>query len=495
MQKNEKLYSYHTFMFPFRFDKVLFTKDNKAFSDKHEFYKSYTFDERVVIDENFKKSLEQDSWNYQKFTVKNNLDYNELVYFYDFVQDSLFNTNDFESNATSYFFEKQNINDEYSIKIKNKDSYDLQLTGITLRIFDSGIGILGFETENNKYDRLEDIFNINEYGRRIYPQFVSENFDLKNVQENFLAESITVNGIKETFTLSENKSIRIADFVLKTLGQSFTIALDKKDKYLIQPLLDDRMYVVSHIMHNDFSKEVQSDLTDKWYQYTFVDKLGSKMIQNKQMQESLIKQATYTRWQEYGTLYGVSRYSFVLLSDESDFSKDHLNNHIKTIYFQMVTLSLVARASILRFSDEITALSDIKAQEKDLTNKISELYRNYLRFKNKLFFKEITPQEQGIELYDKMREIMRIDEDIKDLSQEISSLNNYAYLISEQDEKEQMNKLTKLGTIFLPSTLVAGFFGMNVFPSGWIDNITGFSLSILIMICLTWFISKKIRLT
>ena len=39
------MYSYHNFLFPFRFDKIV-----KPFNDKHEFYKNNTFDERVKID-------------------------------------------------------------------------------------------------------------------------------------------------------------------------------------------------------------------------------------------------------------------------------------------------------------------------------------------------------------------------------------------------------------------------------------------------------------
>jgi Mg2+ and Co2+ transporter CorA len=54
-----------------------------------------------------------------------------------------------------------------------------------------------------------------------------------------------------------------------------------------------------------------------------------------------------------------------------------------------------------------------------------------------------------------------------------------------------MNKLTKLGTIFLPPTLVAGFFGMNIFSEGSIDNIAGFFLSFILMFGLTYKIAAN----
>lgn len=468
-------------MFPFRFDKIV-----KSFDNKHEFYKKYTFDKRVDL-EDFNVSLEKDGWEYQKFHVKNHLDYNELVYFHDFVKDSLFNTSEFSTNATSYYFEKKNIDHSYEIKIKTKEKadkkYSLYLAGITLRIFDIGVAILTFEVENDKYNDPKDIFNINEYGRRIYPQFLSDGFSKEKVQEVFLPLSLDVNGFKEEFKQENYDEIKIANFILQTLGITFTIKKTEEGRYYIQSLLDDRMFVVSHFFDDDFSNCIKKDgCHDKWYQYVFVDKLNSKMIQNSEMQENFIRQSTYKRWQGYGTLFGVTRYSFVVLTNKDEFSKDVLLNHTKTLYFQMVTLSLATRATILRFSDEITALSDIQNGDKYITSKISQLYKNYLRFKNKLYFKEITPQEQGIELYDKMREVMRIDSDITDLSHEIGSLNSYAYFIDEREEKEQMNKLTKLGTIFLPPTLVAGFFGMNSFPNNFIDNFFSLGISVFLMI-------------
>ena len=249
------------------------------------------------------------------------------------------------------------------------------------------------------------------------------------------------------------------------------------------------MYVVSHILNNGFSDSIKQDLTDNWYEYVFVDKHNAKNIQDKEMQKELINNATYTRWKDWGTLYGITRYSFVLLTDSGDYS-NVLLKHMQTLYFQMITLSLATRASILRFSDEVTAISDIEPN-KDTVGNIANLYKNYLRFKNKLYFKEITPQEQGIELYDKMREIMRIDKDIEDISNEIMTLNSYAFMLQEKEEKEEMGRLTKLGTIFLPGTFIAGIFGMNSFPDGWINNFGGLAFSFGLIICISWFIAKR----
>ena len=463
MQKEKKIISYHNFMFPFRFDKII-----EPIKDKHEFYRNGSFDNRVKIDKRFRDSLHKDDWEYQQFKIKNSLDYNEIVYFHDFVKDSLFNTQEFEEGATSYYFEKKIIDDKFELKIEDKEPYILKLEGVNLRLFDTGVGILSFEVENYNYHQIDDILKINDYGRRVYPQFLGDNFSTEATKGAFLPEYIIVNGIEERFG-DLYKEIKLAKYIVDILGESFTLSKREKDSYFLQPIIDDRMFLLCWYGDDSFVKSTQKSIENQdWYRYVFVD--GQDItVQDKQMHREFIDKATYRRWNNYGTFYGITRYSFMVLSNRGFFGEKILLNHVKTIYFQMVTLLLVQRASILRFSDEITAISDVRGGEIPSVENISILYKNYLRFVNKLYFKEVTAQDQGIELYDKAIDILNIKRDIEDLRQEIGSLNSYAFLEQEREEKEQMNQLTRLGTFLIPPTLVAGFFGMNVFGKDSLD--------------------------
>jgi len=213
-------------------------------------------------------------------------------------------------------------------------------------------------------------------------------------------------------------------------------------------------------------------------------------VQDDEMHQELIEKATYKRWNKYGTFFGITRYSFVCLSQGNGFTRDVLPlPHIKTMYFQMVSLLLVQRASLLRFSDEITAISDIR-DGKPSTKEISILYKNYLRFVNKLYFKEITAQDQGIELYDKALEILNISRDVKDLQQEIMTLNGYAFLEQEREEKKEMQKLTEIATYFLPATLIVGIFGMNTFPDQSINTPTWLTISLVLVFVSIFFFQR-----
>ena len=188
------------------------------------------------------------------------------------------------------------------------------------------------------------------------------------------------------------------------------------------------------------------------------------------MTKELIKKSTYDRWVDWGTLFGISRYSFVALTG-SWYGRNILLPHIQTMYFQIFTLLLAYRASIIKFSDDIQNATD---EDKELYKKAKNIYHNYLRFLNKLYFKEVTAQDQGIELYNKAMEIMAIPTQIQDLDNEINELHNYTDMIEEKKTADKMNTLTWIGGTLLPPSIITGFLGMNTLSGlgqfAWFDK-------------------------
>ena len=497
--------SVHVFMFPFRFDKI--TGSPPKGGGVHDYYKEVDFDERTKIDGTLKAKLSESKWRYRSFAIESDTAYNEYSYFHDFVRDTLFNRGDFTQNRTSYYFEKEGTAGSYIIETEGK-SYELDLGDISLHLFDTGVGILSFHLQNSRYDDLEDILLINDLGRRVYPQFVSRTDEdgkywTDETKNTLLPQSITVRygdiEVTERFEVGYDrapKGIRLAKTITDTLGSLF-FAEDppgffRIGHYLIRPIIDDRMFVLSWYGNNELADE----LTDKryldderWYRYLFVDG-RSFSIANPSMQEEIVKRSTYDRWVNNQTLYGVSRYSFVALTDRGWFSTNILRRHMESVYYQMTVLLLAQRASILRFSDEVTALSDLDGDAAQLSERTSVLYKNYIRFINKLYFREVSPQEQGIELYDMARRNMRIDEDVKDLDNEIAELHSYVSMLDEQRRNREMEKLSRLGYAFLPPTLMAGLLGMNVIPESWM-NYPAMILTFVLIGCGTWWLAKR----
>ena len=170
-------------MFPFRFD---FVPKEGEFTTEYDFYKAVPIGERLQL----KKLLdtlngENSSWHYKPFTPKKLIKekeyryYNEFAYFYDYAREAIYNLkaygeDDFFTHEISYYFEHKTFSKEtkkenlYIIKTADK-TYKLNIDGVSLRIFATGVAILSFELENHNYPDFADIKAINEYGRRLYP--------------------------------------------------------------------------------------------------------------------------------------------------------------------------------------------------------------------------------------------------------------------------------------------------------------------------------------
>jgi hypothetical protein len=467
-EENTPLYSSHIFMFPFRFD-----WNEDGFKHEFEFYKENSIEKRLNFNLNTIKDRLSD-WSYEPFNLKKDLDnhkdymYNEFAYFYDYARDALYNQSNTEDEI-SYYFEKKFDDATYEIKVKNRDKpYVLTIDGISLRLFSSGVALLAIELKNNNSEqrKFKDILKINDFGRRIYPQYIA-NGSSEATKGSFLADSIKIRSSNENISCIENfcftpsDDIAIGRHIMKILGDGFTQNKQETKKYYIQPLLDDRMFVLSWYGNGAISAELKQNnhykKSDDWYEYIFVDGNGVT-VKNTQMKKRLLKKSTYARWSEYGTFWGISRYSMVALTNSKS---SWVSKHLDTMYFQMVTLLLATRASILRFSDEVAALA---SPNSDLdTDKLTKLYQRYLVFYNRLYFKEVTHQEQGIELYTIARKQMNIDEHVKKLDKKFSKLFEFAKIQSDDESNAILDKLTYLGAIFLPPSLMVALFSMGIF--------------------------------
>ena len=132
----------------------------------------------------------------------------------------------------------------------------------------------------------------------------------------------------------------------------------------------------------------------------------------------------------------------------------------------MASLVLAQRALSLYYSREISEISrdldENKLTNKELRARVNTLNRDYLRFVNNVYFREITPQDQGIELYDLMQEQMNIERDEKGLSTEVEQLYHYVTMANDEQRNNEMERLSIIATLFLVPTLLTGIWGMNL---------------------------------
>ncbi len=490
--------SYHAFMFPFSFDKNV-AKENILC--KH-----------IEIDEEFAKKLEDSGWDYSQFTLENSTDvkvYNEYSYYTEPVRDMLYNIQEqFTPGETSYYFTKEVENGEYNITLIDGTKFELKLTDIYLRLFETGIGVLVFETENHLRTNFDDILKINEYGRRVYPQYLDSS--CKNyatqTKKSFLADRIEVKLKEESEYIVENfhdeycqkipDKLLIANHIVEILGETVFSQRKKESLCSIKPILDDRMFVVSYAENEELIRCLQKEdenykKNNDWYKYLFIDG-QDKMVQYAPMQAKLAEDSTYPRWLGWGTLWGMTRYSFVALTTSG--GRGMILPHTQYHYHQMAIIILAIQASLARFRDEVSILSNLKDDD-DLEKKVQVLYEYYIKFINKLHFRELTSQDQGIELYAMAKKLMNFEQEIKDLDNEISELHTYVSMNNEKNRNDRLETISQLGAAFLPPSLLAGIYGMNVFSFNKTQDTLYVALIAMLLSAVIGYISvtKKIK--
>jgi len=499
------VYSYHHFLFPFRWDIL-----EKGLGPKEKKEEKYSFEDRTNLE---KATAIFGEGNWIRKSV-NKIEtpglYNELIYYHEFVRRAIYDfEDDYDSPIVRYFqYNLQNLeNREYNIcywrrkkhPVDDREPFSrvnyerntisLSVLGITLHIYNTGIGVLSFNLANKEINQNDPntVLLINELGRRIYPQFLGPEgtWDTKRV---FLADSISVGGVKENFSKYDDLSdftftqpLFLPSFIRNLFSEKIIFENDKISlnalNVLYTPVLDDRMFFLSWYGNNTFSEVVGKNYTRNtwWYSFIFGDAAAGGSIANSELMERKLKNHTYNRWSGYCSLYGMSRDSFVCLSPDAQFFESkklpRLDVHMNSIYYQMAVLSLAQRASVVKFSAEIAGLTDMaRVRENSKTlDRIKDLYMNYIEFINKIYFREITSQVQGIEIYSQFHEVMRIAEDVKDLDREIQELHNYADMVKQYEIAKRSEKLNQIGLPLLIASLLVGLLSINFIEEGNID--------------------------
>lgn len=500
IETKPEIFSYHVFQFPFKW----------ADHDKNS--KKWDFD-------CFKNELtNKGKWEKDEIKIQSTILYNEFNYFYDFVRDVLYDMEDDKGKIPFHHLE-YDIGEKpcfYRVKIKGRDTYRLRIDSILLDIYDLNIGILSFHLVNEVKSQSspDDILYINQYGRRIFPPFMGIPSEEAGMQSSFNKESVeefqkAVAGtqkaeLAEKIELDlgkgkDNPQCDFSDYYVSegdhTCGKVnidgsiempgfISDLICQKGGPIISHIIDDRMFTLCWYGNNDLANrlssnygkdsEIQNDGDNWWFKYVFVDG-GGISLQNKTKRKEVIRNQTNYRWVDYQTFYGVSRYSFVCLSNNLKtlraYESAFVLTHLQTIYYQMTRLVLIQQAGILYFSNEIAEISQLDTNDQMLS-RIHDIRKKFIRFVNKMYFRKVTAQDQGIELYKLLKDQLEIDEEVEKLKSEFDQLHNIALITYEDRQNDINNRLTLIATFFLPATLIVSLFGMNLKGSWNFEGLT-----------------------
>lgn len=455
--------------------------DEKTVYSHHIFLMPFKLKNNVLWSKSFQNDLKSKGFKYEKFLLKDESAYSEYNYFYDFAAKVLFNDYDESADKKLVYVYKYNEIEKlgsYCIQISKGNSenelFSLPLEKILFMIYpEIGIGVLSIHMNNYAYSNPNDILKINDFGRRIYPQFLP----LDAVKGSFLANKIYFKNMPEVIEDFEDfisvKDINTKNFSNFKIPKHFKIILPESILKSIDLSVDDRMFTICWtgvdkensvfdelFEYDECTKEYTYANSDFWHKYLFVDGKGST-CQSYNMMHGLLNKHTYDRWVKFKTLYGITRYSFVVFGERNGFYEGVILNHVKTMYFKMVLLSLIYRSAYLKFSEEITNISNNLESSKTVSKNLEDLFSKYLKFINNYYFKEVTAQEQGIDIFDKILEANRVKENIRELEGDFKDLFDYVNITIDDRRNELVKILTVVAMLGIPISAILAFFGIN----------------------------------
>ncbi|MCD8187676.1 MAG: hypothetical protein LUD57_03515 [Ruminococcus sp.] len=478
-------YSYHTFLFPF----IWKTKPEIKLRDFERIFQAGTnWIERkwevmqqgqdISQDEKKKNEWFQNYAAYQYFTTAAN--------------NAIFNA-DGKGIVKCYVFNKKN--GTYNIH-KKDETFILKINQIRLNVYEAGIAIMIFELENYAGRDLDTVNKINEYGRRInFPYLMEQSHTLcadqisvkfddgTEITEDFLETSKHlqehIQGDGKVCHCSLNYVMKpVQDILDGGMDNKITSNLSHKDKFLIEPCIDDRMFVCCMVLDEKFSRELQGiekdgisflndtdvrlkkdegkvidisgeahdDYMEGWsdektlssrlYKLLFVE--NDLSCQENAMKRELLKDCVYRHWLNSGTIHGVTHHSFVAVCNGEVW--DAVINPFLTEYVQIAILTLAQRSVLLMLENEASEISNNFGDETDISQedlkKIERLQEKYVKIQNQILLSEITVQEQGVELYEMLRKQLYIQKNMNDLDGEMNNLRDISNAVNARLERE-----------------------------------------------------------
>lgn len=397
-------------------------------------------------------------------------------------------------------------NSEYIIDINDvneRKTYELNLDKIILKeyeIINKKSYLMMIYVTNNKYGDISDIKNINQYGRRLFSPWIP--LDLGNGANTECPDDLQIHiGKDKIYSNYENsgkadlnykdKEIFKYNFDDKNKYKSYSERLnfirqkevnDKNDKsiidnrresYLIRNILNykkeskdekieielinpDRMYVGFYLKNNSlierikkYSTEKQEYLTEKQeYAYLYDDSLSDQLCalayidgedatcQSRVMRKKLLQETIYDRWIDWGTIHTVTHNGFGCIATDGAPYESVIMPFL-TEYMEMMALVLLQRNLLLEFHIEAKKLSPEFNSEK-----LENLQKDYVKFKTQVLLFEVTPQEQGYEIYRLMQKQLYIDEEKEKLDDIMNSLYEVANVKHSIELNIIMNRLT-----------------------------------------------------
>ena len=215
-----------------------------------------------------------------------------------------------------------------------------------------------------------------------------------------------------------------------------------------------------------------------WMRTCFVDPPGGdRYPYARAFVEEEWKKHVYDRF-HYGpgesteapTRFLIAGYGFIAVGS-GWFFNNHIQMHMRRHYFQLMLLAQIERASMLAVSSRITlAVNDYEGRrgtqrllaERRLEAALQQVEHDFLQFVHRFRFTGVSEQVQPTELFDKLRERMRLPSLYADIKDELTTAIGFLALRSDQRQAGHAGRLSVVATFGVILGLAFALLSTNV---------------------------------
>ncbi|MBQ4849773.1 hypothetical protein [Pseudoalteromonas sp. MMG012] len=213
---------------------------------------------------------------------------------------------------------------------------------------------------------------------------------------------------------------------------------------------------------------------------------------NQEFVTKLIDDQSYRRWKGISSETGFNEYATVTVGF-GGYTADCILPHWHTIYRHFFHYALLTREALTCFKRTMNKATDQLAQGNTSSkpeNNYREIRRNFILFMNRYWFKQLSHEQQGLEVFEQIQRATSLDEHFDMVKEQVSFADDYMeswrniYFVNKADNTGQIAALLALIAI-----VTAWPKGLNVFSLEFIDRMT---LIILIGLAILFGVKSKL---
>lgn len=185
---------------------------------------------------------------------------------------------------------------------------------------------------------------------------------------------------------------------------------------------------------------------------------GSNFLPSAEYVEELMSSNRVSLWKLWRALALRETVTFIAFK-KNPFNLTYFPQNIENDYFNLYLYTLYQKIQLFKYSTELLR-EDNNPKESMISTR--RLLDNFMEFRNKFWFVEVTKRPQGDYIYEKYQEGLQTMDLFEAVQDEIADLNEYYEARLSRNISTLLNFLT---IYFVPFSAILSFFGMSIIAS------------------------------